>query len=155
MSLTDSKQGSNSYTVLVSLLILLILYLLYMSLGTCKNIFTNVFTGDNKEFIYLIFIHIRKGAPVSSDSFMRFPLRWLECRVYWWHHTSPRFNTGSKQRVVGAPECRMMLCLYNLDYRKTSSISRTESKNSNVSNIVLQLSLFNLLKPGVTSIMKM
>ena len=43
----------------------------------------------------------------------------------------------------------------NIDYRKTSSISRTESQNSNVSNLVLQLSLFNPLKPGVKSRMKM
>ena len=40
-------------------------------------------------------------------------------------------------------------------YRKTSSISRTKSHNLNVSNLVLQLSLFNPLKPGVKSRMKM
>ena len=40
-------------------------------------------------------------------------------------------------------------------YRKTSSISRTKSQNLNVFNLVLQLSLFNPLKPGVKSRMKM
>ena len=40
-------------------------------------------------------------------------------------------------------------------YRKTSNISRTKSQNSNVSNLVLQLSLLNPLKPGVKSRMKM
>ena len=40
-------------------------------------------------------------------------------------------------------------------YRKTSSISRTKSQNFNVSNVVLQLSLLNPLKPGVKSRMKM
>ena len=58
MSSTDSKQGSNSYTGLVSLLILLIQYLLYMSLWICNIIFTNVFTGDNKEFLYLILSYL-------------------------------------------------------------------------------------------------
>ena len=56
MSFTDSKQGSNSYTGLVSLLILLIQYLLYMSLWICNIIFTNVFTGDNEGFLYLYLI---------------------------------------------------------------------------------------------------
>ena len=32
-------------------------------------------------------------------------------------------------------------------YRKTSSISRTKSQNLNVSNLVVQLSLLNPLKP--------
>ena len=53
MSLTDSKQGCNSYTGLVSLLILLIQYLLNMSQWICNIIFTNVFTGDNNQFLYL------------------------------------------------------------------------------------------------------
>ena len=42
-----------------------------------------------------------------------------------------------------------------LTYRKTSSISRTKSPNLNASNLVLQLSLLNPLKPGVKSRMKM
>ena len=41
------------------------------------------------------------------------------------------------------------------NYRKTSSISRTKSLNIDVSNLVLQLSLLNPLKPGVKSRMKM
>ena len=36
----------------------------------------------------------------------------------------------------------------SMTYRKTSSISRTKSQNLNVSNLVLQLSLLNPLKPG-------
>ena len=42
-----------------------------------------------------------------------------------------------------------------LRYRKTSSISRTKSQNLYVSNLVMQLSLLNPLKPGVKSRMKM
>ena len=40
-------------------------------------------------------------------------------------------------------------------YRKTSSISRTESQNLNGSYILLQLSSLNPLKPGVKLRMKM
>ena len=45
--------------------------------------------------------------------------------------------------------CFVVLCFYH--YRETSSISRTKSQNVNVSNLVLQLSLLNPLKPGVKS----
>ena len=38
---------------------------------------------------------------------------------------------------------------------KTSSLSGTKSKNLNVSRLVVQMSLPNLLKPGVKSRMKM
>ena len=41
------------------------------------------------------------------------------------------------------------------NYRKTSSISRAKSQNLNVSCILLQLSSFNPLKPGVKLKMKM
>ena len=41
------------------------------------------------------------------------------------------------------------------DYRKTSSINRTKFQNLNVSNLVLQLSLLNPLKPGVKLRMNM
>ena len=41
------------------------------------------------------------------------------------------------------------------NYRKTSSMSRTKSQNLNVSNLVLQFSLLNPLKPGVKLRMKM
>ena len=43
----------------------------------------------------------------------------------------------------------------HLNYRQISNISRTKSQNLNVSRHVLQLSLRNLLKPGVKSRMKM
>ena len=36
----------------------------------------------------------------------------------------------------------------DMDYRKFSNIRRTKSPNSNVSRLVLQLSLFNPMKPG-------
>ena len=42
-----------------------------------------------------------------------------------------------------------------LVYHQTSNISHTKSQHLNVSRLVLQLSLPNLLKPGVTSRMKM
>ena len=45
--------------------------------------------------------------------------------------------------------------LWCWNYRKTSSISRTESQNLNVSCILLQLSSFNPLKLGVKLRMKM
>ena len=41
------------------------------------------------------------------------------------------------------------------DYRKISNISRTKSQNLNVSRLSLQLSLCNILKPGVKWRMKM
>ena len=41
------------------------------------------------------------------------------------------------------------------NYRKTSCISRTKSQNLNVSHLLLQWSLPNLLKPGVKLRMKM
>ena len=40
-------------------------------------------------------------------------------------------------------------------YRKISGIRRTKSQNLNVLRFALQLSLPNLIKPGVKSIMKM
>ena len=40
-------------------------------------------------------------------------------------------------------------------YSRISNITRTKSQNLNVSRLVLQLSLCNLLKPGVKSRMKM
>ena len=42
-----------------------------------------------------------------------------------------------------------------MEYRPISNISRTKSQNLNVSGLVLQVSLCNLLKPGVKSRMKM
>ena len=49
--------------------------------------------------------------------------------------------------------CITGLC-YNGIYRKISNISHTKSQNSNVSHLILQLSLPNSLKPGVKSRMK-
>ena len=49
----------------------------------------------------------------------------------------------------------MVHTLENRKYRKTSSISSTKSQNLNVSNLLLQLSLLNPLKPGVKSKIKM
>ena len=43
----------------------------------------------------------------------------------------------------------------NYAYREISNISRTQSANINVSHLVLQLFLPNLLKPGVKLRMKM
>ena len=40
-------------------------------------------------------------------------------------------------------------------YRQISYISRTKSQNLNVSHLVLQLCLSNILKPGVKSRMKL
>ena len=42
-----------------------------------------------------------------------------------------------------------------VEYRQTSNIRRTKSKNLNVSRPVLQLSLPNPMNPGVKSRMKM
>ena len=43
------------------------------------------------------------------------------------------------------------ICLSVSKHRQTSNIWRTKSLNLNVSHLVLQLSLFNPLKPGVKS----
>ena len=51
-------------------------------------------------------------------------------------------------------ETCMVMTLQSL-YRQTSNIRHTKSENLNVSRLVLQLSLRNLLKPGVKSRMKM
>ena len=45
--------------------------------------------------------------------------------------------------------------LWNIEYRKVSNMRRTKFPNLNVSRFVLQLSLPNLMKPGVKSKMKM
>ena len=47
-----------------------------------------------------------------------------------------------------------LLVVY-FEYRKISNIRRTKSLNLNVPRLVLQLSLPNLMKPGVKSRMKM
>ena len=44
---------------------------------------------------------------------------------------------------------------YTFNYRQISNIRRTKSQNLNVSRLVLQLSLYSRLKPGVRSRMKM
>ena len=44
--------------------------------------------------------------------------------------------------------------IFNI-YRQISNISHTKSQNLNVSRLILQLSLYNILKPGVKSRMKM
>ena len=48
-----------------------------------------------------------------------------------------------------------IVALCKIGYRKISNIRHTESQNLNDSSLVLQLSLPNLLKPGVKSRMKM
>ena len=45
--------------------------------------------------------------------------------------------------------------LFQEKYHQISNISGTKSQNLNVCRLVLQLSLHNLLKPGVKSRMKM
>ena len=45
--------------------------------------------------------------------------------------------------------------ILNTEYRQTSNISQTTSQNLNVYHVVLQLSLCNILKPGVKLRMKM
>ena len=62
----------------------------------------------------------------------------------------PRFTGPVLQKIYA-----FLVVNLNEAYRKTSSISRTESQNVNVSCILLQLSSLNLLKPGVQLGMKM
>ena len=59
------------------------------------------------------------------------------------------YNSSSNEMFYGR-----QWCINGTIYRKTSSIGRTKSQNLNVSNLVLQLSLLNPLKPGVKSRMK-
>ena len=51
--------------------------------------------------------------------------------------------------------CQIMLCTVSKIYRKISNVSRSKSQNVNVSCLVMQLSLRNLLKPCVKSRKKM
>ena len=61
-----------------------------------------------------------------------------------------------EQRACGLnPTSAGAVCIQNPSYRKTPSISHTKSQNLNVSCILLQLSSFNPLKPGVKLRMKM
>ena len=48
-----------------------------------------------------------------------------------------------------------LICPHGQSYCEISNISHTKSQNFNVSRLILQLSLPNLLKPGVKSPMKM
>ena len=59
-------------------------------------------------------------------------------------HPNPNFNGG-------IDKLRFPIYTQNgvCKYRKISNISRTKSPNSNVSRLGLQLSLCNMLKPGV------
>ena len=49
----------------------------------------------------------------------------------------------------------LVVRINDMEYRKTSSTSRTKSQNLNVSCILVQLSSLNPLKPGVKLRMKM
>ena len=72
-----------------------------------------------------------------------------------WNELEPR----CQQRAAGSLELEGGWLQNNkymtIGYRQTSNTSRTKSQNVNVSRLVLQLSLRNLLKPGVESRMKM
>ena len=56
-------------------------------------------------------------------------------QIHWINYKHAEYNT----------------CVANQIYRKVSNISGTKSTNLNDSRLVLQLSLSNLLKPGVKS----
>ena len=82
----------------------------------------------------------------------------------WWYILCSKTYSGfgnvlwsrasSRKVARGACICETGLLMIFIvwptrEYLKTSSISRTKSANSNVSCILLQLSLLNPLKPGV------
>ena len=80
--------------------------------------------------------------------------RWFETPSHslWRHnnvHIKTRYKCGYKWSWISFA----LISIYK--YRKTSSISRTKSRNSNVSCILLRLSSLNPLKPGVKLRMKM
>ena len=70
---------------------------------------------------------------------------WLSDAI--WHHRS--WST-----LVQMMACHLITWT-NFDYRKFSNIRRTKSQNLNVSLLILQLYLRNLLKPCVKARMKM
>ena len=90
-------------------------------------------------------------------------------RLIWWLylHIFSMFNSLAPGRygcilkwvISKSISCEITLVwmLQDLtnDYRKISNIRRTKSQNLNVSQLVLQLSLLNPMKPGVKSRMKM
>ena len=107
------------------------------------------------EFLYCILTEltaVRDQFLTSLGSHIYWPcawLRYLQC-VYW---------TENVCYVSGNIHVHVYIYIYTWvsarkTYRKTCSISCTKSHNLNVSNLVLQLSLFNPLKPGVKSRMK-
>ena len=68
------------------------------------------------------------------------------------HGTRGPDASNTKQRW----NCGAITALVSISaYGQISNIKRTNCQNLNVSRLVLQLSLPNLLKPGVKSIMKM
>ena len=69
-----------------------------------------------------------------------------------WNYSLAAGNQNTRSMMILAVWSSSS-CLIN--YRKTSSISRTKSQNINVSCILLQLSSLNPLKPGVELRMKM
>ena len=76
-----------------------------------------------------------------------FAQRWMDvlCVMSWLDKTN----------LIDNPAWKLVLGSWYSDYRQTSNISGTKSQNLNVSGLVLQLSLHNLLKQGVKSRMNM
>ena len=60
----------------------------------------------------------------------------------------------SKVRTLWTLPWAIVITLY-YEYRQFSNMSRTQSPNTNVSRLGLQLSLSNPLKPGIKSRMNM
>ena len=67
----------------------------------------------------------------------------------------PQINTEVSVMSMVTDTIGVKPLLANDNYRKISNIRRTKCENLNVSHLVLQSSLSNLLKPGVKSRMKM
>ena len=83
-------------------------------------------------------------------------LQWHLCRRWWLRDFMTTSNTPSDDKLGIMTTCLSLYLLYqHKTYREISDISCTKSPNLNVSRFVSQLSLCNVLKPGVKWWMKM
>ena len=75
--------------------------------------------------------------------------------LLWFLVKKQKVHTKRLNTLPACCEFCDLACVTHVDYFQISDISRTKSQNLNVSRLVLQLSLCNILKPGVKSRMKM
>ena len=108
--------------------------------------------------------HWRTKAETQWPRRRHFQVHFLEWKLLNFDSNFSEINNGSisynrlKYRFrqwFGTQKGDKLLSEKKIAYCQTSNISHTKSQNSNVSHLILQLSLSNPLKPGVKSRMKM